>query len=137
VSVHAAIGDASSAFGVLSLLVLVAIGAAVWFAYQQRQEPERPQRRQSAERLVGDVPSPAPPAGSPRAPSRPWWGSPWTWVAVCVVFAVLGLVVWPGLFGGTFLLLPLVWIRRPRGEGRMDPRTNGHTERDPESFTGD
>jgi hypothetical protein len=137
VSVHAAIGDVSTAFGAVSLLVLVAIGAAVWFAYRERQLSERPERRRPGERLAGDVPLPAPPAGSPRPPPRPWWGSAWTWVAVCVVFAVLGLVVWPGLFGGTFLLLPFVWIHRPRGEGRMDPRTNGHTQRDPESFTGD
>ena len=27
---------------------------------------------------------------------------------------VLGIYVWPGLFGGTLLLLPFVWVRRPR-----------------------
>jgi hypothetical protein len=47
------------------------------------------------------------------------------WFAASALFALLGLLVWPGLFGGTFLFLPLVWISRGRPE-RMDPRSNGH-----------
>jgi len=127
------VGDSGTAIDVLSLLGLVAICGVLWFAYRQREAV----RREAADRLVTDLPLPAPPAAPPRAPSRPWWGNPWLWVGVCLVFAVLGLVVWPGLFGGTFLLLPFIWIRRPRREAGMDPRTNGHTERDPESFAGD
>ena len=56
---------------------------------------------------------------------RLWWGNPWLWLAASALFALLGLLVWPGLFGGTFLFLPLVWISRGRPE-RMDPRSNGH-----------
>lgn len=70
-------------------------------------------------------------------PGRPWWGNPLLWVAVCAVSLVLGFVVWRGLFGGVFIVLPFVWIWRPRREPRMDPRTNGHTSRDAGSFTGD
>jgi hypothetical protein len=60
---------------------------------------------------------------------RPWWGSPWLWLIVSAVFTLLGIVVWPGLFGGTFLFLPLVWIARARPP-TMDPRTNGHGRSD-------
>jgi hypothetical protein len=59
--------------------------------------------------------------------SRPWWGDPWLWLALCAVSVVLGVLVWPGLFGGVFLFLPFVWIRRPSRTPRMDPRSNGHT----------
>ena len=44
----------------------------------------------------------------------PWWGNPWLWLGVAALSVLLGIVVWPGLFGGTFLLLPFGWIRRPR-----------------------
>ncbi len=57
---------------------------------------------------------------------RPWWGSPWLWLGVCVISIVLGVLVWPWLFGGVFLFLPFVWIGRRPGGTRMDPRTNGH-----------
>jgi hypothetical protein len=45
---------------------------------------------------------------------RPWWGGPWLWVAVAAVSILLGIYVWPGLFGGTILLIPFIWVRRPR-----------------------
>ncbi len=45
---------------------------------------------------------------------RPWWGNPWLWVGVCGISLVLGLLVWPGLFGGVFVFLPFVWIRTSR-----------------------
>jgi hypothetical protein len=61
---------------------------------------------------------------------RPWWGTPWLWLAICGVFVVLGFFVWPGLFGFTFLFLPFVWVSRPRRREEMDPRTNGHSKRD-------
>lgn len=41
---------------------------------------------------------------------RPWWGNPLLWLAVSVVFVVLGLFVLPHLFGGVFLFLPFVWV---------------------------
>jgi hypothetical protein len=117
----------------LPLIVIVVLGGSLVFLMLQQAT----MRREAALRHVAE-PSlpPAPPWRSP-ARERPWWGSPWLWAVVCLTFAVLGFVVWPGLFGGTFLLLPFVWIRRSRREADMDPRTNGHTERDPETFTGD
>lgn len=117
----------------LPLIVIVVLGGSLVFLMLQQATL----RREAALRHVAETSlPPAPPSRSP-ARERPWWGNPWLWVVVCLTFAVLGLVVWPGLFGGTFLLLPFVWIRRSRREADMDPRTNGHTERDPETFTGD
>jgi hypothetical protein len=53
-----------------------------------------------------------------------------------VVFVILGIFVWPGLFGGTFLFLPFIWVWRPRRRD-VDPRTNGHGSRvDPGSLGG-
>ena len=52
--------------------------------------------------------------GVPRAPAgttaRPWWGSPLPWFVACAVFALLGLVVAPKLFGVAILFLPFVWV---------------------------
>lgn len=45
---------------------------------------------------------------------RPWWGNPWLWLGIAAVSVILGIYVWPGLFGGTILLVPFVWVRRPR-----------------------
>ena len=56
---------------------------------------------------------------------RPWWGNPWLWVGVSAAFVVLGIFVWPGLFGGTFVFLPFLWIGRGRDRA-VDPRANGH-----------
>jgi hypothetical protein len=67
--------------------------------------------------------------GRRRPDDRPWWGNPSLWLAVGVVFVILGVVVWPGLLGGTFIVLPLVWIWRPRRPPPVDPRTNGHSQR--------
>lgn len=75
----------------------------------------------------------APPRDAPQ-PERPWWGNPWLWVAVCAVFVVLGVVVWPGLFGGTFLFLPFIWVGRPRRPA--DPRSNGHSARGADRLRG-
>jgi hypothetical protein len=41
---------------------------------------------------------------------RPWWGAPPTWLIVCSVLLVLGLVIAPRLLGFTFLLLPFIWV---------------------------
>jgi hypothetical protein len=45
---------------------------------------------------------------------RPWWGNPWLWLGVAALSVVLGIYVWPGLFGGTFLVIPFIWVLRPR-----------------------
>jgi hypothetical protein len=50
------------------------------------------------------------------------------WLGVCAASLVLGFTVWPGLFGGTFLFLPFVWIGRTRRDG-IDPTSNGHSRR--------
>ena len=52
---------------------------------------------------------------------RPWWGAVPTWLIICGVMLVLGLVVAPRLLGFTFLLLPFIWVgglgrRRERRE---------------------
>lgn len=44
--------------------------------------------------------------------SRPWWGNPLLWLGVSAVSVLVGLFVLPQFFGGTFLFLPFVWIRR-------------------------
>jgi hypothetical protein len=36
------------------------------------------------------------------------------WLAVPAVFVVLGLIVFPRLFGFAFLFIPFIWIARPR-----------------------
>ena len=54
-----------------------------------------------------------------------------------LVSVVLGIFVWPGLFGGTFLFLPFIWVWRPRRGRDVDPRSNGHGSRvDPGSLGG-
>ena len=65
-----------------------------------------------------------------RLDDRPWWANPLLWLTVCVVFVLLGVFVWPGLFGGMFLFLPFVWVWRPRRPPPVDPRTNGHARSD-------
>lgn len=41
---------------------------------------------------------------------RPWRGAVPTWVLVCGVFVLFGLVIAPRLLGFTFLLLPFLWL---------------------------
>jgi hypothetical protein len=53
---------------------------------------------------------------------RPWWGHPGVWLLVSAAFVFLGLLVFPRLFGFTFVFLPFLWIgglwrQRPRGDG--------------------
>jgi hypothetical protein len=49
------------------------------------------------------------------------------------VSILLGVFVWPGLFGFTFIAVPFVWWSKPRPP-RIDPRSNGHAHRDAGSF---
>ena len=58
--------------------------------------------------------------------ARPWWGNPGVWLLISAVFALLGLFVFPKLFGFTFLFLPFLWVgglwrRRPPHEPRERP----------------
>ena len=116
-------------YAALPFITIVALGAGFFVVFRQRT---------AARRAV----APAPRATGPRPgrtdpPHRPWWGNPWLWVVACAVSILLGLYVWPGMFGGVVLVLPFVWIGRPHREPKMDPRTNGHTTRDAGAFTGE
>ena len=128
-----AAADRASIYDLLPFITIAALGAGFLVVFRQRAAARRVARKQR--------PMHAAITGSrgreTSLPERPWWGNPWLWVAVCAVSLALGFFVWPGLFGGAFIVLPFVWIRRPRRDPRMDPRTNGHTNRDAGTFTGD
>ncbi len=111
----AAVDGRELAYAILPFVVLVALGWGFWIIFRQRG---------TARSVPGST------ARDPgRAPSRAWWGNPWLWVGVSAVFVVLGIFLWPGLFGGVVLFLPFVWVSRTRPP-EMDPRTNGHSRRD-------
>jgi hypothetical protein len=107
---------------VVLAVVVVASAAAVGVAIVLRRRVDAPAGRIVEPDLA------APPRDAP-PPGRPWWGNPWLWLVVAGAFLVLGVVVWPGLFGGTFVFLPFVWVWRPRRRRTVDPRTNGHGSR--------
>jgi hypothetical protein len=46
-----------------------------------------------------------------RDPQRPWWGSPAVWIAASAAFVLVGVFVFPRLFGFTILFLPFVLAR--------------------------
>ena len=108
-------------FVILPFVVAIALGLGFLLVFQQRAAIDEAVRQRA--RLA--EPDLATPLRDPRPTPRPWWGNPWLWVAVSVAFILLGLFVWPGLFGGTFFFLPFIWIWRPRRRD-VDPRTNGH-----------
>jgi hypothetical protein len=119
----------ASIYEVLPFVTIVALGLGFLIVFRQRAAARRALPAQAVS---------APRSRPPRPDiGRPWWGNPWLWVGVCTVSILLGLLVWPGLFGGVVIVLPFVWIGRPRRELPMDPRTNGHTTRDAGAFTGD
>jgi hypothetical protein len=127
-----ALSDAA-VYAWLPFVVVVALGIGVGLVFWQRVMT----RRVLAGRRIVEPDLAVPPRDAPAGPRRPWWGSPWLWLGVCGVFVVLGVVVWPGLFGGTVVFLPFVWVWRPRRQPAPDPRTNGHSRRgDTGSFTG-
>jgi uncharacterized membrane protein YphA (DoxX/SURF4 family) len=120
-------------YAFLPFVVVIALGIGLGVVFWQRVST----RRALAGRRIVEADLGAPPRDAPARPVRPWWGNAWVWLLVCGVFVVLGLFVWPGLFGGTFLFLPFVWVWRPRRVPTVDPRTNGHSRRgDTGSFTG-
>jgi hypothetical protein len=132
--VHAIVAaDRPSIYTVLPFVTIVALGLGFLIVFRQRAAARRATREHGPMHaaLTGSRSREA------ARPGRPWWGNPLLWVTVCAISLILGFVVWPGLFGGAFIVLPFVWIRRPRREPKMDPRTNGHTSRDAGAFTGD
>lgn len=116
----------------LPFIVAITLGVGFLLVFRERAALDTMRRRaQLAE------PDLATPLRDPKPAERPWWGNPWLWLAVGVVFVLLGLYVWPGLFGGTFFFLPFIWVWRPRRGRDVDPRTNGHEKReDPRSLGG-
>jgi hypothetical protein len=105
---------------ILPFVVLVVLAAGFVVVFRQRAGA----RRSSRPPVLAD-PEVVTRVSRSRA-DRPWWGSPWMWLGVSAMFLLLGLLVWPGLIGGTILFLPFVWISRSRRVGQPDPRSNGH-----------
>jgi hypothetical protein len=117
----------------LPFVVALALGVGFLLVFRERAAMHELLRRR--ERLA--EPDLATPLRDPAPPPRPWWGNPWIWLGVSAVFLVLGVFVWPALFGGAFLFLPFIWVWRPRRGRDVDPRTNGHERRsDPSSLGG-
>jgi hypothetical protein len=113
-------------FAVLPFVVLVALGSGFWLVFRQRAGARRAGSREDVSRATARSSPSA--RGSRGRSERPWWGNPWLWVGASAVFLVLGIFVWPGLFGGVFVFLPFVWVARSRSTD-VDPRTNGHSRR--------
>ena len=116
----------------LPFVVSIVLGVGFVLVFRERAAVREVMRRR-AQLAEPDL---ATPLRDPPPPERPWWGNPWLWLLVSAVSVVLGIFVWPGLFGGTFLFLPFIWVWRPRGKD-VDPRANGHGSRvDPGSLGG-
>ena len=116
----------------LPFIVSIVLGVGFLYLFRERAAAREVLRRR-AQLAEPDL---ATPLRDPRPTERPWWGNPWLWIGVSIGFVVLGIYVWPGLFGGTFLFLPFIWVWRPRRRD-VDPRTNGHGSRvDPDSLGG-
>jgi hypothetical protein len=118
--------------GALPFIVSIVLGAGLLFVFHERAAAREVLRR----RALAE-PGLATPLRDPRPAERPWWGNPWLWLVVSAVSVLLGIFLWPGLFGGTFLFLPFIWVWRPRRDREGDPRSNGHGSRvDPGSLGG-
>lgn len=118
---------------VLPFVVLITLGLGFLLVFRERAAAQDVMRRR-AQLAEPDL---ATPLRDSQPPERPWWGNPWLWVLVSLASVVLGIFVWPGLFGGTFLFLPFIWVWRPRRGRDGDPRSNGHGSRvDPGSLGG-
>ena len=105
-------------------LALFSIGFVVLF--RRRWRMDRATTRRAARLVEPDIITPPRDQAQRR---RPWWGNPWIWVGVSAVSVALGLLVWPGLWGGVFLFIPFVWLSRSKTP-TVDPRSNGHAKRD-------
>ncbi len=113
-------------FFAVPFTVLALLSAGIVLILRRRWRIDRAAVRRAARLVEPDIVTPP---RDPRPAARPWWGNPWLWVGVSAGFVVLGVFVWPGLFGGVFLFVPFVWVSRPRVP-TMDPRANGHAKRD-------
>jgi hypothetical protein len=109
-------------YGALPFLTMAILTGGFVFVFRQR----------AAARRAALAAQPATTA-RPASPPRPWWANPLLWLGVSLVSVLLGVFVWPGLFGFTFIAVPFVWWRRPK-TSTVDPRSNGHTHRDAGSF---
>jgi hypothetical protein len=117
----------------MPFIVSIALGVGFLLVFRERAAARDVLRRR-AQLAEPDL---ATPLRDPRPPARPWWGNPWLWLLISFAFVLLGIFVWPGLFGGTFLFLPFIWVWRPRRGRDVDPRANGHSRRqDPSSLGG-
>ena len=117
----------------LPFIVAITLGVGFLLVFRERAAAHETMRRR-AQLAEPDL---ATPLRDPKPAERPWWGNPWLWLAIGIVFVLLGLYVWPGLFGGTFFFLPFIWVWRPRRGHDVDPRANGHEKRqDPSSLGG-
>ncbi len=86
----------------LPFIVAITLGVGFLLVFRERAAAQDTMRRR-AQLAEPDL---ATPLRDRKPPERPWWGNPWLWLLVGVVFVLLGLYVWPGLFGGTFFFLP-------------------------------
>ena len=109
-------------YGVLPFVTMAVLTAGFVLVFRQRSAARRA--------ALGGQPN-AP--RRPDLPARPWWANPLLWIGVGLLSVLLGVFVWPWLFGFTFFALPLVWWGRPKTPS-IDPRSNGHTHRDAGSF---
>jgi hypothetical protein len=116
----------------LPFIVAVTLGVGFLVLFRERAATHETLRRR-AQLAEPDL---ATPLRDPKPTVRPWWGNPWLWLLAGAGFILLGIFVWPALFGGTFFLLPLIWVWRPRRRREVDPRTNGHGRRDASSLGG-
>ena len=117
-------------FAALPFVVLIALSLGFLLVFRQRWAFRRGEGRGSrSEPRLAEPGLVTPPRDPGRATPRPRLGNPWLWIGVSAVFVVLGIFVWPGLFGGVFVFLPFVWVSRPRPPA-MDPRGNGHSRRE-------
>ncbi len=111
---------------VLPFVVLAALTVGAVWLYRRHWRMDRAAMRHASRMVEPDIVTPP---RDPRPARRPWWGSPWLWVIVSALSVVLGVLVWPGFFGGVLVFVPFVWVSRPRAP-TMDPRTNGHAKRE-------
>nr|MBA3738031.1 hypothetical protein [Actinomycetota bacterium] len=101
----------------LPFIVAISLGVGFLFVFRERAAAHEVLRRR-AQLAEPDL---ATPLRDPKPKERPWWGNPWLWLLLGAVFVVLGIFVWPGLFGGTFFFLPFIWVWRPRRGRDVDP----------------